>query len=456
MRSLAIDIGSSFIKAAVMDTDAGELTQVHKQDMPGRLPNPDGRVYEVRIDTVWDAVWQIIQRCCAADAAIEHIVFSTQMHGFVLADTASGEPVYVSWQDARCLNPMPGWQISYLEHLKNMLSRDDMAPSGVYLKPALGLCNLYAIMAQRSAPAGEPVTVYTLGSYFISKLTGRNICHVSNAAPLGLCDIRLGAWRQALIDRLGFGGLRFPEIATDFSPVGTARINGRPVAISPDLGDVQCSVLGAGARKGDIIVNMATAGQVIALSESRSTHNADLAYYELRPYLRGEVCHVVSRMPGGRNLDVLIDFFRELGDTVFGQSISREDLWQRVVEACQTQPETDGLQVDCSFYELPEKLAGGNIANIRRTNLTLNHLIHATMRDIARNYAHYARLIEKNTAPIQRIVFCGGAVRNNVLLQQAIAREMGLPYVLSSAPDEVLEGLFEVCRMIQNQEGSRA
>ena len=132
------------------------------------------------------------------------------MHGFVLGDT------YVSWQDTSCLKKNPDG-ISYLDELKEKISREDMRRTGVYLKPSLGLCNLYAILGEGNQ--GREEEIFTLGSYLIHRLTGRNCCHITNAAPWGLVDLETKDWDPELLRKLSFDRMRFPEIAREDTQV---------------------------------------------------------------------------------------------------------------------------------------------------------------------------------------------------------------------------------------------
>lgn len=257
-----------------------------------------------------------------------------------------------------------------------------------------------------------------MGSYLIAKLTGRNVCHISNAAPLGLADIRTQAWREDLIKLTGLSALTFPLLQGDMAPCGEAMIKGQKMLVYPDIGDVQATVRGTDVQPGDVIVNMATAGQVIMVKSDMDIGSADPSYYEVRPYFNGEYCHVISRMPSGRNLDVLIDFFRDAGERLFDRSLSRDEIWRRLMETAQVE-DNQGLTVDVSFYELPEKLVDGSIQHIDRSNLTVDHVLGGALANIGQVYGHYIRLLAGNEA--KRLVFCGGAAWGNPLLQRALA-----------------------------------
>ncbi|NOU66072.1 hypothetical protein GC096_18715 [Paenibacillus sp. LMG 31461] len=106
MRYLGIDVGSSFIKAALLDTSNQQVMDITKQPTPKRIPNDNMNIYEVNVRSIVDCVKSMIIEHISKRGPVAGILFSTQMHGFVLCDEA-GEPVtnYISWQDTRGMNP---------------------------------------------------------------------------------------------------------------------------------------------------------------------------------------------------------------------------------------------------------------------------------------------------------------------------------------------------------------
>ena len=125
------------------------------------------------------------------------MIISTQMHGFVYS-VPEKEDNYISWQDMRCMNKMPGKEKTYLQWMEEKITPKDMEDHGVYLKPSLGICNLYTLLENKELRRDGKL--YTLGSYVIYALTGENVCHISNAAPLGLADVAHHCWNTKIIN----------------------------------------------------------------------------------------------------------------------------------------------------------------------------------------------------------------------------------------------------------------
>jgi hypothetical protein len=154
---------------------------------------------------------------------------------------------------------MPG-QKTYLEHPENRFFHGGHEAPSAYIKPYMALCNLYAMLDQGYSI--QPGTHFcTLGSYLIFRLTGNNVCHVTNAGPTGFANVRDVAWDRAVIERAGCGALTFPRITDRLESCGRYR----SLDIYPDLGDHQCSVLGIGAHaRTDLIVTLARRGRLPA------------------------------------------------------------------------------------------------------------------------------------------------------------------------------------------------
>jgi hypothetical protein len=163
--------------------------------------------------------------------------------------------------------------------------------------------------------------------------------------------------------------------------------------------------------------------------------------YEIRPYYGDSYCYVISRMPGGRNFDVQIDYLKQVGEKIFGIVLEREEIWKRI-HKYGILPETSGLEVDCSFYELPDRLADGKIMHINHANFTPEHVIAATAIDYGRQYRRFADVILGGRPFEGTLHFSGGAVLKNPLLKSAIQREIGCENAVSAPDDEVYRGMF--------------
>lgn len=150
-----------------------------------------------------EIVKQLVDHYTKEYSDIEGLIISTQMHGFVYA-IPEKEDMYISWQDMRCMNRMSGAKKTYLQWMEEQITPQEMENHGVYLKPSLGICNLYTLLEENKELRRDG-ELHTLGSYVIYSLTGNNICHISNAAPLGLADVAHHCWNKEIIKQVSSG-----------------------------------------------------------------------------------------------------------------------------------------------------------------------------------------------------------------------------------------------------------
>lgn len=432
MKYLGIDIGSTSVKSAVFDLSANQIVAMKKTPSPSRISNPNPRFFEVPARQYLAIVRQTIDEALALYADIEGLVLSVQMHGFVLNE------MYISWQDSRCLDISESG-IRYIDELRQLLPPSDMEACGVYLKPSLGLCNLYAKLRQEKT-LDQPQELYTLGSYLIAQLTGKNICHKMSAAPLGLLDLKSAAWRSDLLIRLGIEHLRLPAVAdTDFAPCGIYTANARSIKIFPDYGDQQISILGSGAQKSDVVVNIATASQVSSFSDG-----LQFGTWELRPYFDNSYIKVISNMPAGRNLEVLFRFVQDTAQFVTGTPQPIEQI-RSALSSLELRAFEPALSVDMTFYATQDQTAGGSITGIQEDNFTLEHLFSAAYTNMAQTYwKNILRL--KSPDAIRSIVCAGGVSWKSRSLLEAIRAVTNKPCVRSVSPDEAIQGLFSAAQ----------
>lgn len=435
MYTLGIDIGSTYIKAAVFSTNENENKICFHKAVPAIARKSTGRssYFEIEAEKLYQTVRALLDTA-AAQFPVEALLLSTQMHGFVY-QTEDREDTYISWQDARCTEQMAGREVSYLEYLKSQIPPQWMQDCGVPLKPSLGMCNLYALLHGDNPPPADG-TLYTLGSYLNVRLGGRNICHASNAAPLGLMSQKERAWHQELIAWLGFEKISFPEIAEDdFADCGRTRVGDTEIRLYPDYGDQQVSVLGAMPGENHVIINIATASQISRLSEDFTP-----GIYESRPYFGTRYLNTVSNMPGGRNFGVLTDFLKECASVLCGRELTTGQVWDAVNAVYHREQPT--LRADVLFYPTEHKTDGGAIWGIKPDNLTIAQLFSAAYEDAA---GHYKRVLtELFCEKAEGITFLGGVSFKNAALIERIAERLELPYQRSVIPDEALNGLYRL------------
>ncbi len=298
MRMIALDLGSTFTKAALLT--AGMVQAERQIPTPAAFLNDNDR-YEIDAEAYFQQVVSLIDGLMD-DMPIDGILFSTQMHGYILTDAAM-KPVtpYISWQDKLGAR--------HLHSIRKFLTDADVYLSGVPLKGNLAVCSLLARRAE-GEEIPEGAYFHTLGGYIIARLTGRHVCHITNAAPTGLANIQKGCWNEVLLKRTGLFMLKMPEIVDSIQPVGMYRW----IKVYPDIGDQQVCAFGAGLEvEHSLHVNVGTAGLLGALCQEFKVDRC-----ESRPWLeKGCYLRTVSGLLGGRHIQALRETYNGSDDEVW-------------------------------------------------------------------------------------------------------------------------------------------
>src|SRR5688572_28933392 len=108
MTFLGIDLGTTFIKGAVLDQDQLRLGHIQRVPYPAPLSGLPANHYEVSPEAVVAAFQQAVQALLPYTADCQGIILSTRMHSVLLVNQA-GELLSqaVTWLDQRVLTPHP-------------------------------------------------------------------------------------------------------------------------------------------------------------------------------------------------------------------------------------------------------------------------------------------------------------------------------------------------------------
>src|SRR5215217_4511012 len=99
MRYLAIDLGSSFIKGAVLDLDARSFAHVRRQPFPMPIASLPALHFELDPGQIVAATRALIHDLAHDAPECAGIVICSQMHSLVLMDT-HGQPAsnVITWR----------------------------------------------------------------------------------------------------------------------------------------------------------------------------------------------------------------------------------------------------------------------------------------------------------------------------------------------------------------------
>lgn len=281
MSSLAVDVGGTFIKAAIIDD--GQVGPVSRVPIPpfldssGELGEP-GHAREIDACALDAAVQSVISAVSAGTDLDGRAFVSGQMAGLAFIDESGAAMApLISWQDTR---------YGDVERVAAAIGPDAVVDLGDGLRVGSPVVTL----ASHRRPSGCRVT--SLIAYVAGRIAGKRATavHATDAGSWGLFDTRKGSWSQSACRVAGVDPDALPRVASDVVPVAPG--SGVRVAIA----DQQAALVGAGLEPGWVSVNLATGCQVSVLSDEFSTS------VQTRPYFGGHVLHTVTHLPAGRLL----------------------------------------------------------------------------------------------------------------------------------------------------------
>jgi len=432
MAFIGIDLGTSFMKGAVLDLELRQLGHVRRAPFPPQLVDAGPLACEFDPRAILNAVGGLIAELLACAPDCQGIVMCSQMHGMVLTNER-GEAVSncITWRDQRAAMPHPSRTgLSYYEALTARIPPRYVRQIGNELYPERPVCYLFWFAEQgKLAPGLTPVSLpdFVL-STFCQSTPG---VEATNAGAYGALNLETLDWHRELIEELGLGNLCWPALRQAGEVIGYLDVNGARVPCYTPVGDAQCTLVGSLFEEEEISLNIATGSQV-----SRITPGLELGDYQTRPFFDGRFLNTLSYSPGGRSLNVLVDLLRDFAKS---RGMSSEETWDAIARAAEQVPETD-LEVDLNFFAT-SRGSGGRISNIRGNNLTAGHLFRAAFENMAGSFYECAlRLFPKKSW--KNLLFSGGLVSKLEILRGIIQREFDASYRMPPYAEDTLFGLL--------------
>lgn len=431
VKYLALDLGTSFIKGAVLDLDQLRIIQVIRRPFPAANSGLPSLLCEIDPQTVVAAVASLLDELGAYAPDAAGMVVCGQMHGLVLMDGAGqAHSNAVTWQDQRALQPNPRDEGTYFDQVMARLPYVQQQAMGNGLKPSLPLCVLHWWAMRGELAAG--LIPASLPDYVLAALSGQApVAEPTMAASMGALDLPTGRWHAVALANLGLGGLAWPKVVDAATPAYEVRVGDRRLPCCPAVGDHQAAVLGALLQPGELSLNISTGSQVSMIAPRFRTGE-----FEVRPYFDGRFLQTITRIPAGRSLNALVDLLLELPRA---EGFAVQNPWTAIGAAVEATPETD-VQVDLAFFAGPVGERGA-ITNLREETLHVGHLFRAAFQAMARNYRLCADRLDPGHAWTQ-LVFSGGLAQRFAPLRAEIVRVFGAPERLCPTAEDTLLGLL--------------
>ena len=393
---LGLDIGTTSICAVVLDGEGNIVyTTTKANDFHGQNENGERTQDPEKIF----ALCKEIYNETFEKFAVKSVGISGQMHGVLYVDQ-NGQAVspLFSWQDER--GNLPFENATYAEILS--------LRSGHKMATGFGCTSIFYDFLNEKIP--ESATSFcTIGDYIAMKLAGRNtpLLNETNAASLGLYDLKNHRWDFHAISLVGLPFSLFPEVTTSVAELGKTNDN---VPILTAIGDNQASVYGAEQNPDSLIVNIGTGSQISVITDEYHTPPIGC---EIRPYFHGQYLALGCALCGGYAYRLLKDFF----NTESEKEISYETMNEWAKNALNaplptTSPLFRGTRTNPTLR--------ASITELSENNFNAQALTLSTLKGISKELKDFYEQIAPITGKRKNLIGSGNAIRMNPVLRQII------------------------------------
>ena len=442
MRHIGIDLGTSFIKGAVLDLDRLCVRGVKRASAPLALTGLPSLRTEFDPEGFVNATRRIIEELLSESPDCQGVLMCGQMGGLVLI-SPQGKALsnYISWLDRRLLEPHASASGSWYDALLSRLTPADWIDLGREIRPGTTLSYLLWLKETGGSTAVGAIAA-TLPDFVLARLCGTSpATHPTNA--VGAVNIWTGDWHFSLFERLGLEHTRWPALREVDEPVGEVRIGGRRLTCYPPVGDHPCALVGALLDFEELSLNISTGSQV----SLRSQH-PEPGDYQTLPFFDGQFLHRISNLPAGRALNALVGLLGELAEA---EGVTLHDPWDYIGRAAAAKT-TSELRACLSFFPTPVG-DSGSITNIREENLRVGNLFRAAFTNMAENYYSSALKLSSGQS-WRRLVLSGGLPQRLEVLRNLIAEKFRCEYRLCSGAEDTLQGLLVLALVASGRSGS--
>ncbi len=325
MNLLALDVGSSSVKCAVLDqARAVPVGRIEHAAYETDHPEPDAA--EVPPERIWQAVVSAARAAAAGRSDLAGIGLSCMTPALVLLDDAD-RPLGPAW--------------THLDRRSRPAARDVWQRAGPEFLAATGnrpLPGGISILCYRQQVAGDPTLPSRVRSYLhlngwlALRLTGERAFDPANACFSGLFGTLTDRqWSRRWCDFFGVDPAWLPAVVCGSTTVGTLRpaaaselglSAGLPVKIG--TADTSSAILAAGMGPGDLLHEVGTT-QVLAALTDRPVPDARRLTRLLG--VGSAFVHVTHNPVGGAALDWLRHLcFREVSENDYYHRLVAEAL----------------------------------------------------------------------------------------------------------------------------------
>ena len=261
---LGIDIGTSSVKAVLVDEHAAIVSQASDSLVVSR---PQPGYSEQSPESWWRATVNAVRSLPgAARAAVRAVGLSGQMHGATLLD-AQDKPLRpaILWNDGRS-----GQECLDLERREP----NSRVITGNIMMPGFTAPKLLWVSRQQPEIFRRTACVLLPKDYVRLKMTGEKLSDMSDASGTMWLDVGKRDWSDALLAATGLTSANMPRLVEGTSPAGTITAAAADelqlprVVVAGGGGDNAASAVGLGVvSPGQAFLSLGTSGVLFVVTD---------------------------------------------------------------------------------------------------------------------------------------------------------------------------------------------
>ncbi len=438
---LAIDVGTTNLKAAVVDS-SGSVKRISSYELPLERPEPGAavhdpnRLFEVLVKASREAVRGF-------EREVEAVVLSAYLFGLLPVDSKCRPLDYImTWVDTR---PAPVAEKLKAEvDMREVYERTGCPPLFIYQLSKL-------IWLRQSRPEVFRAARYFLNSkdYVIARLLGSPYTERSTASATQLLNIKTLKWDSECLSIAGVSEEKLPplvdgDIVLDHIPRDAARILGleRSVPLVPGVYDGAAVVVGVGGTEEGVCASNIGSSAMLRVAWPAPV-------VDRSPKMRFQTYYMCSGLwvPGGavNNAGLVMRWFRDnfgLAERRYAELVGESPYKLLDMEAERAPPGAGGL-VFLPFISGERFPHIGNYAKGVLVGLTTghgwNHLVRALMEGVVFNLSLIMDALKENGLSVREIRLGGGGSKSK-LWPQILADVTGVPVKRVAVEEAALVG----------------
>ena len=421
--ALAVDIGTSAVRAFVYDADGVGISGVRLRYE--WTTTPDGGA-EIDVERVVSLVVEAMEVAMAGAGPLAARVVAVGLTGMwhslvaVGADDTAVTPLY-AWSDTRAS--------AGADHLRRHLDeRAFHARTGTVFHPSYLPARVVWLRETRPEVSARIGRWMTIGDYLAMRLFGAPQISISMASGTGLFDQHTQRWDPALLEALELRSEHLPAITDIDAPMSglraefSARLSAlRDVPFVPLIGDGAAANVGSGCMRPEALaLSIGTSAALRVLARA-----ADVAIPEGLWCYRLDRAHVVlgGALSNGGNVYAWMRNTLKLPPT-------------EEIELAITAGEPDSHRLTMLPFLAGERspdwslTAHAAIAGLRLDTGPLE-LVRAGMESVALRLALIQGLLRGSFPTMRTIVASGGALRQSPAWAQIVTDALGVPLAVA-------------------------